>query len=142
MTGQVNTGDWGFTNSDENFQAVLAWKAAAIADGWSHEPTYKNHEGEDRACSLKKQGWHASVISRIHQGRKCRYEAAISVWGPDHLQIRVPNIYNWQELQDALKRCHHCGASPVDTFRIAFAGRGCKECADKANANLPRNWAN
>lgn len=139
--GSVSRGEWGFTDSIDDFNAVVAWRDAAIADGWEHRPTYGDHEAEDRACKLTRDGFVVQVLTRRHVKANRRYEAQVSAWGPDRLALRVPNIYDWQAMQDAIMRCQYCGAHPVKTQRVAFAGRACEACGPKEQAKLPKNWA-
>lgn len=139
--GTVSRGEWGFTDSIHDFNAVVAWRDAAIADGWEHRPTYGTHESEDRACKLTKDRFVVQVLTRTHEKAKRRYEAQVSAWGPDGLAIRVPDIYDWHAIQSAVMRCNYCGACPVETSRVAFAGRACGTCGPQERAKLPRNWA-
>lgn len=101
---------------------AAAWRDAAIADGWDHEPTYGTHEDELRACRLSRDGWKAQVITRGLPTDK------VSAWGPDGLAVCIAEPYDWTALQDGLRTCAYCGAKDVDTQRLAFAGRCCAEC--------------
>lgn len=110
-------------------QEVIAWRLAAIEDGWNIEPTYK-HEPVERAATLRKDGWVASTISRPPGSPRPSSKGtnSINVWGPDKLQIQPAIPYSWDALVAGLRTCHNCGAQDVDTTRYYFAGRICLEC--------------
>jgi hypothetical protein len=133
--------DFGFTNSQADLDVVIAWRDAAIADGWDHEATYAPTEGEDRACRLRRDGYVAQVISRAGDAGKWKAQASVSLWGPDGMSIRPPKTYDWDAIRRGVETCHYCKAFPVKTERVAFAGRGCVTCAPKERVKLPANWA-
>lgn len=118
--------EFGFTNDSKDFIEVCKWKHAAIKDGWSIEPTYQI-EDVSSAATLHKDGFTASIYTRRNIG-KWRYEANVSVWGPDGLAIIVPRMYNWKEIKRATRRCNYCKAENVNTKRVGFAGRCCDNC--------------
>ncbi|MEN6537952.1 MAG: hypothetical protein ABFD60_07980 [Bryobacteraceae bacterium] len=119
---------FGFTNDESVLQKAEAWKSAAIADGWSHKPTY-NHEDESSACTLEKNGFHAIILTRTCFGSaKWKFEATVSVWGPDGLVINLGETYDFEALKAGLRICLNCGAKNVDTRRVSFAGRVCNAC--------------
>lgn len=121
----------GFTNDEQQYREVCAWRDAAIADGWQHEPLYPNHEPEQRAAKLKHpEGFVAQIISRDNcsKGGKWKYEAMVSVWGPDDLCLAPGRIYSLDHLRARLRDCGNCGATDVDTVRYSFAGRCCEKC--------------
>ncbi len=146
MHGTVKRSQFGFTNSQADYDAVVAWREAAIADGWDHEPSYGGHESEDRACRLKRNGFVVLIISRkplsltMDTGRWLA-EAQVNAWGPDGMAIRVPDVYDGACFSVAVETCGYCGASSVTTERVGFAGRACPDCAPKERAKLPPNWA-
>ena len=72
-----------------------------------------------------------------------RYEADVSVWGPDDLAIhKVPDVYSWDALQAGLRTCGYCGAADVDTSRVGFAGRCCAACMPKVRPRVEfPGWA-
>ena len=119
--------DFGFTNDRASFEAAAAWRDAAVADGWSVQPTYGAHEGVERAAKLTRDGFVAQVITRTKVG-KWLYEASVSVWGPDGLAVAPPNAYDWSAIVAATKRCSYCKAPDVETERVGFAGRCCAAC--------------
>lgn len=131
---------FGFTNSQADLDAVIAWRDAAVADGWDHKPTYSS-EAEERAATLNREGYVAHILtrSRSHTG-KWLAEAKVSVWGPDGLAIRVPTVYDWSQIKSAVEKCHYCGAQPVKTKRVGFAGRACITCAPIEEGKLPRGY--
>jgi len=146
MSGTVKRGQFGFTNSQADLDAVIAWRDAAIADGWSHRPTYGKSESEDRACTMEKNGYKAMVLTRTPiEGKpsKWKAEAEVNIWGPDGLAIKPPNVYDWEAIQSAVATCGYCGAHPVKTERVGFAGRCCETCLPTMRAKIEvPGWAN
>lgn len=140
--GTVKRGQFGFTNSKADLDAVVAWRDAAITDGWSHRPTYES-EAEERVCSLEKDGFKAMVLTRCpvslpssrHQS-KWFAEAEVNVWGSDGLAIKPPDVYDWQFIESAVSTCGYCGAHPVETERVGFAGRCCSKCLPAMRAKI------
>ena len=122
--------DFGFTNNENEIERVRKWRNDAIADGWSHKPTYGDGEEEDRACSLEKDGWKALILTRINDTKrhKFSFEAEVSVWGPDGLSINPSPVYNFDLMKQDIRTCHSCNKINIETFRFSFAGRCCKEC--------------
>ena len=124
--------DFGFTKDPKQMQWAQDWRDAAIADGWSHEPTY-NSEPEDRACQMSRDGFVAQILTRdiIKPAGKWLYEADVHVWAPDRLAIDVPRgeAYDWNVLVDRIRTCPACKRTDVDTVRVFFAGRCCADCA-------------
>lgn len=107
---------------------IRKWRDAAIADGWDHAPTYAPHEEEDRACRLKRDGFVVQTITREELAKL----ASIHAWGPDDLQVSVPDEYSMEALVKNLRRCNDCGAVDVETQRTGFAGRVCNTCLPAA----------
>ena len=138
--------DWGFTNDDAEYEEVIQFKKAAIADGWIPRPTYQNSNVDsiDTACSLTKDDYKMSVISRVKEKpRKWKYEANVAIWGPDTLSISVPHIYSMKAIEKGLRICGWCGKPNVDTQRVAFCNRVCKACRSAAQEKLEfPGWCN
>jgi len=122
----------------------LPFIKAAIADGWSIEPTYES-ENVMRAGTLKKAAgegneWHLTYINRPEMTCyndpefKKLFGGRIHMWGPDGLAIPIDEKdtenggYDWTALQAALRTCGYCHATNVETTRISFAGRCCLAC--------------
>lgn len=134
-------GEFGLTNDDKEYREVVDFRDAAIADNWAHHATYGN-EAEDRASRLSKDGFTMKVLTRSRDNEvldpksgyhhsihgKWKYEAQVSIWGPDRLAINVTPPYNWEQIKAGLRRCHACQAEDVDTQRYSFAGRCCANC--------------
>ena len=115
-------------DNTQDYKDTCAFRDAAIADGWSHKPTY-NSEDESRACSLEKDGWKMMIFTRtLSAAATCKYDASISIWAPDGLAVNVPRIYDFQKLKDGETYCKTCGSSNVKTVRYSFAGRCCEKC--------------
>lgn len=123
--------NWGFTNDPEDRDAVLAFRNAALADGW----TEKDATGEH----FQKEGFVAYILVR-KGGPNDRYAftAIVHLWGPDGLAIEPPEVYSWEKIRAGLTRCHYCGATGVPTERVSFAGRCCAACLPAVRAQLER----
>lgn len=106
--------------------AALAWREAAMADGWESRPTYQ-HEDELTAFRLTRDGFVVQGLARPTTGEFVG-TGEIHCWGPDGLHIPAGEIYDWAELQRAVKTCGYCGAHPVWPVRVGFAGRCCPAC--------------
>lgn len=130
----MSASEFGFSNDRADLETVREWVAAAVADGWNIEPTYKT-EPQESAATLSKNGFRAMALMRdrgeIHD-RRYRYEAHVSAWGPDGLAISVPKRYDFALIEKAVRRCGECGREDVDTQRVGFAGRVCAGCLPEA----------
>jgi hypothetical protein len=130
----MSDNEWGFSNDADALETVRQWVAAAVADGWAISPTYQT-ESVDSAATLDKDGFQALVLTRDRgegaDGKRYRYEAKVSAWGPDRLAINVPRKYDFALMQQATKHCAECGKDGVDTQRVGFAGRVCADCLPK-----------
>ena len=90
------------------------FKDAAIADGWFCKE-------DENPVKLTKDGFLIHIYIKS-------LTPAIFIWGPDRLDVECPNEYNFQEIVKNLRNCGYCKKEDVDTFRVGFAGRCCKEC--------------
>lgn len=106
--------------------AALAWREAAIADGWTSKPTY-GHESELTAFTLERDGFKIQGIARPCEPGTVG-SAELSCWGPDRLAIPVGETYDWEAIKSAVETCGYCSAHPVKTKRVGFAGRCCDAC--------------
>jgi hypothetical protein len=106
--------------------AALAWREAAIADGWESRPTYQQ-EDEMTAFRLTRDGFIIQGLARPESELSVG-SGELSGWGPDGLHIPVGEIYDWNALKTAVETCGYCGAHPVKTERVGFAGRCCEAC--------------
>lgn len=120
--------DFGFTNDKAQLSAVVAWREAAIADGWTAEPTYPNHEPVSSASSLKREGYLASILTREKDTGKWKFQCKVNVWGPDRLAIKVPVVYDWALISTSQRRCNYCNANDIETHQVGFTGRACSAC--------------
>ena len=119
---------FGFTNDKAEYDRVVAFRMAAIADGWTLAPIYE-HEPAESHATMSRDGFKAHVKARIKQpGEKWKYETEVSLWGPDGLHIPTPEVYSMDTLVEALRVCPKCKAKDVDTVRYSFAGRCCNVC--------------
>jgi len=148
--------DFGFTNDSREYDRVVAYRDAAIADGWHHEATYGS-ESEERACRLRRDGWQMQILTRSRGNYipdpkwpnhpsphgKYAYEAQVSVWGPDGMDVRPGAIYDWESLKAKLRICPNCGAKDVETERVGFAGRCCAKCLPEQRKQVEYpGWTN
>lgn len=133
-------GQWGIrkdAEADQALQSVRDWRAAAIAAGWAHEPTYPTCEGEDRAMRLRGPGgWVALTLARDDRDKGRKAKADIKLWGPDGLAVRVPPLFDMAALEAGQLRCSRCKAEGVPTERVGFAGRVCGSCIEAARREI------
>lgn len=125
---------FGFTNDRAQYDAAIAWRDAAIADGWEASPAYDT-EDIGRACRLRRDGFEVQVITREKVG-KWKYEAQVNVWGPDGMCVNPMKTYNWTDLVDGLRVCDQCKKTDRDTKRVGFANRVCAECFESAKQRI------
>jgi hypothetical protein len=122
-----------FKPSEEMKRFVVAWRAAAIADGWEHTATY-GLEPIERACRLKREGFLVSILTREPwEGNKSipatkSTEYSINAWGPDGLSLKITALYSFEDLKRNLLLCGECGKYSVSTSRVAFVNRVCPKC--------------
>ena len=119
--------DFGFTKDKSRFDAAVAYKAAAIADGWDARPIYES-ESIDSATRLEKEGFIMMVYTRKDAGRGGQMMVTIDIWGPDELAIRPPSTYEWEAIKAGLTTCNYCQKPNVPVQRVGFAGRSCVDC--------------
>lgn len=132
----VKHGDWGFTHDPVHLTAVAQWRDAAVADGWSIEPTYGDSEPVERAARLTREGWVVQVLSRESTEAGKKHCAEISVWTPDGLAVKTPAFYSMGDLIARTRWCSRCKAADVDTQRVGFAGRVCEACIESARKEV------
>ncbi|HCE07501.1 MAG TPA: hypothetical protein DEQ40_02660 [Oxalobacteraceae bacterium] len=107
-------------------EKALAWRAAALRDGWSSHPTYQC-EPEQRAFSLNRNGFHVQGLARPST-KDTGGSGEITCWGPDGLHIAVGEIYDWAAIRAGMTTCAYCHKIGVPTERVGFAGRCCAGC--------------
>lgn len=121
--------------SESAYKRAVAWRDAALADGWTSKPTYGEHEAEERASTLTREGFLATIITRTPDPKGLqpwnshpKHEGGVNVWGPDKLAIGPGQFYFWKYLLEGLRKCAMCKSLDVDTERVGFAGRVCASC--------------
>ena len=120
---------------------TLAWREAAIADGWESRPTYE-HEDEMTAFRLTRDGFIIQGLARP-EGELSVGSGELHCWGPDGLAIEVGETYDWEAIQRAVCTCGYCGERPVKTERVGFAGRCCAKCLPEMRAKIETTgWTN
>jgi hypothetical protein len=123
----TTTPQFGFTDDEAMYKAAIAYREAAVADGWTIKPTYGEHEPVERAATLTRDGWHMSILARTGEG-KWKYTASVHIWAPDGVAIIPPDTYDFEQIKAAERTCMNCKATDVDTCRVGFAGRCCEKC--------------
>lgn len=116
---------FGYTNSDAEYQEVIAWREAALADGWTIEPI--STESIETWGRIRNGEFLGHVLARRNVG-KWKYHAQVSLWGPDDLAIDPLRVYDWPQIEAGIRMCLACGKKDVDTQRVGFAGRCCADC--------------
>lgn len=132
------------TNDIKKFEAVEAFRDAAIADGWHAEPTYEG-EAFERASRLTRDGYVMQVITRDNKdkGYRVRYDCSVHIWGPDGLSLKRPAEYSMIAIEQSANTCLICEGVFEQTFRYNFAGRACAGCLPKAKAETEKpGWNN
>lgn len=133
-----------FVDTQEEFDREVArvrqWIRDAVADGWEIKPTYER-EGMNTACTLDREGWRVMSCRRppghgVGQFKNKRGNISISMWGPDGVSVNIEFPYNWERLQQLLTRCEFCGREGLETERVGFANRSCKECLPAARKQI------
>lgn len=130
--------EFGNTNSDDEYKAVIAWRNAALADGWTLAATYEGIEPSTSYGTISKEGgWTGHVCARVATemqsrvpwyGNKWKYSARVTLWGPDGLDVPAREVYDWAAIVAGLRTCAACGKKDVPTQRYSFAGRCCADC--------------
>ena len=138
-----------YSNDDADHARVIAWRDAALADGWTIEATY-NSEPVTSCGSIAKDGYKGHVCARVTEEMKkwhprhvskWKYESDVNLWGPDGLCIKPPEIYDWAAIVRGTRTCSACGKEDVDTQRYSFAGRCCAACRpEMAKKHEYRGW--
>lgn len=137
-------GDWGFTDDINIFRATEQFRDDAAADGWSIRATYGS-EDISRASKLNRDGFVMQILTRDNssEGRGRKFNACVSIWGPDGLAVAVPEFYDFAELSRRTRICAYCKREDVATERVGFAGRCCAECLPKMRTAIEQpGWNN
>lgn len=132
------------SNERASYDKAVAYREAAIADGWDCEASYEI-ESVKRAARLTRDGWVIQILSRDNRDRtrKFNYDASVAVWAPDRLAVRARHPYSFEQLEAATRECLYCDAKDVDTVLISFAGRCCAECRPRlAKTHERPGWTN
>ena len=126
--------EFGFTNDPQRYHTTIAFRDAAVRDGWSIQPTYQSLPVE-HAATLEKDGFTIQILT-LENGDtgKWKYRASFHIWGPDGLQITPSETYDWKAITTGQTTCNECGTTDVETKRFSFAGRACKPCLPGAGA--------
>lgn len=139
--------DFGYTNDPTELANVVSFREAAIADGWTLEKVY-DHEPADSYGKLSRNGFLMHVNARDAERQhewgahkkgeryKYRYQAEITIWGPDGLVVKAPSPYSWEEISSGTTICSKCKSRNVPTQRVGFAGRVCAACLPEARASI------
>lgn len=144
ITG-AGASQFGYFGEDPRYnEHVAAYRDAMVADGWSIEPTYR-HEPVESAARLVREGFVCQILTRDKGASETReprdrglkrYEASLSMWGPDRLALRPPYPYSFAACEARTRTCHDCGKSDVPTERVGFAGRVCADSLPAARKRV------
>ena len=120
--------DFGFSDDPARHAAGIAWRDAAIADGWAAHPACPTEPVTSAAVLVHPENYTAHVITRVLAGPGYAYETSVWVWGPDRLALDPPNRYDMAAIRRAVRTCNYCGKTDCATVRVGFAGRACRTC--------------
>lgn len=97
-------------------ETILAYKEAAIADGWAIDATDTNRLTKSN-CSM--------YVVAFDDGE---FEIAVAnIWGADGLAIaRTSDVYSWEDIVAGHYTCGVCNKTGVKTYKIGVAGRVCE----------------
>lgn len=117
---------------------VVAWIAAALADGWTQAAIYAG-ESADRAGKLtSRDGWRLMYVLRPPEEPGRPGYLSVCVYDQQGLAFAPPITYDAATLRAALRTCPECGATNVELQRVAFANPACAACATTLRAILER----
>jgi hypothetical protein len=105
-------------------EQLIKWKKNAKKAGFKESPIYDT-EPIETACKLIGHGFKIHIYNRPHL-----QEPDITGWGPDELQIEIPENFSLSALQENLNKCMYCGKKS-EIVRLSFAGRSCSQCREK-----------
>ena len=98
------------------------WRDALIADGWDVE-AIRGEYRPDVSLRFKRDVW------QIELYRRCDSMAQdIMCWGPDRLALKLPESYNFAQMEDNLLLCGRCGEYVEEITRLGFSERVCRLC--------------
>jgi len=136
---------WGYTDKLEDYLAGIRFRVDAVLDGWVFQPTYENSEPLENAWKGVRDGFIIQGITRDNTAKKHKhkFEVNIAGWAPDSLAIRLPFVYNWEEIKAQVNWCRACERMVDETHRVGFAGRVCAGClpAERKRIETP-GWTN
>ena len=140
------------TNSNDrtDHDCVVAWRDAAIADGWILEAVFAGEPAESYG-QIKRDGFTGHICAREKTKMeqyfpktshgKWEYHSAVSLWGPDGVSVITPFPYSSDAITKGPRHCEVCGKDDVETVRVAFCNRACVACAPALRAKLEtRGW--
>jgi hypothetical protein len=114
------------TKDKTEYERLIAFRSAAIADGWENRP-----HGQ-----LFKEGY----LMDIHAEESDDWflsGAEIYIWGPDGLALKnYPKEYDWEAIKQRARECHFCGTDTGHMQRVCFANKSCDKCYPAAIKRL------
>lgn len=115
---------------------VDAFRLALEADGWLIEPTY-GHEAVERAWRAERDGFVIGGLSRPNDD-KTLGTPQIDGWCDRGISLHpIPLAYPGFDAIKALAHyCPECKRDGVETVRVAFANRACRDCEPALRAKL------
>ena len=125
---------FGFTNDIRRLTWAREYETSAKADGWLPERSPRWYARDGFVMAVKAEETPKSPVGK--------YQAEVTVWGPDGLQIEVPKAYSMEAIRAALRICMYCHRNNIDTQRVGFAGRVCSDCLpEQRKQQEVRGWA-
>lgn len=125
---------FGYTNDISRLAWAQEYGMTAQADGWLPERSSGWYTRDSFIMVIEAKETPKSPVGKYH--------AEVTIWGPDGLQIEVPETYDMDAIRAALRVCMYCHRTDIDTQRVGFAGRVCADCLP-AQRKLQefRGWA-
>lgn len=131
-----------YSNDISDHRSVVAWRDAAMTDGWKLESVYSDEPAISYG-RITKDGYKGNVCARVtsemktrikHHTNKWAFNSEIHLWGPDGLAITAPFPYSWSAILSNATKCDECEEVGVVTLRVAFCQRVCATCLPTARA--------
>lgn len=125
---------FGYTNDISRLAWAREYEASAQADGWLPEFRSGWYTRDSFIIAVKAEETPKSPVGK--------YRAEVTIWGPDGLQIEVPEAYSMDTIRAALRVCMYCHRSDINTQRVGFSGRVCADCLPEQRKQQEfRGWA-
>lgn len=118
------------------------WKTDLRADGWEQSQIYPGSATQGECYRYKRDGWTIQIYD-YQSPHNHEWKQSVSAWGPGTLAVKLPELYDWAEIQRRSNVCQYCKREVPETVRLGFAGRACPECREKLAPTVEyQGWAN